>query len=218
MFTTRHRIGFRLIATLVATVIFFSLSGCGKNKTGKVGGKAKPPEFTDEELAEGFVVTMLSGSNVIRMGDGVDIGQPPYDFFLTITNPDDTPRQVQVTTSPAVDLKIISGEDEVFRYSNTRGFRDESTMAEIRERNKKAWQLKWNGLLEDKTHLPEGSYTLIFTLNTRPPMEHIAHDVRLSFPVPEEPDITGDAGSGISIRPGWGSVQEDIKDNEDDNS
>ena len=218
MFTTRHRIGFRLIAVLIATVIIFSITGCGKNKTGKVGGKTKPLEFTDAELAEGFVVTLLSGSTVIRIEDGVDIGQPPYAFFLTITNPSDSPRHVQLTTSPAADLKIFSGEDEVFRYSNTRRFSDETATSEIMERNKKAWQLRWNGLLEDKTYLPDGSYTLIFTLNSQPPLEHIAMDVQLSSPVSEEPDLTDDAGSGVSIRPGWGDIQEDIKDAEDDNS
>lgn len=194
---------------LAIVAIGLLLGGCGKSKHVSERKGYQPVVFTDAELAEGFVVTMLRGSNVIRIEDGVVLGRPPYDFYITLTNPEDSPKQVLLTSSPPVDLKITKDEAEIFRYSTKRHPRAKQSTVEIEKRGKKSWNLKWNGLLDNNSYPPDGSYTLILTLNSEPVFELVAEGVQLSFPSVEEDDEeeTGEEDDnipGIVIIPGMG--------------
>ena len=192
MFTLHRYPGIKpAILLLIIAVGLLITGGCGK-KTSTARSPEKPAAivYTDAELAEDFVVTMLRGSNVTKIEDGVNLGIPPYDFFFTVNNREKSPKQVLLKSSPPLDLKILRDDIEMFRYSSIQNPREKQKAVEVTPRGKKSWELKWNGRMGDGSYPPDGGYTLTFTLQSQPGFEFTAVDVQLIFPSERE-DNTG---------------------------
>lgn len=184
-----------ITATILLCVLLLllpAMTGCKKSGARKIK-KPVPVKFTSEELAEGFVVTRLEGSVTVRLADNIELEPPPYEFFLSLTNPDNQPRQIVFTGNNEADLVIMKGETEIFRHSEMKPGKRIPNPVDIRARGKYSWPLRWNGHLDDGEFPAEGQYDLVFTLNTEPPNSLTFKNVKLKFPQYDEPEEEGES-------------------------
>jgi len=181
------KLAFTVILIFTLLISIASFAGC---KTGKStrAAKPKPTQFTAGELAEGFVVTRLMGSTVVKLADGIELAPPPYEFFLTVTNPDSSPKQVMFTSANKADFVLMKGDIEIFRYSKRFPARGNPEGVELKPKSKRSWPLKWDGKLADGNIIAAGIYTLEFILNTEPVQSLTFKDVSFKFPEEEPPE------------------------------
>ena len=191
----RHGVSNILLPACILLLAMAVVISCGRNQ-GRRPKKPVPVKFRAEELAEGFVVTRLMGSTTVRLADNIEFEPPPYEFYLTLTNPAAQPRTVVFIEDNPTDLAILQGEIELFRYSELRPGKKRPAPVEIRAKGKYSWPLKWDGRLEDGEFLDEGVYTLVFTLNTEPPNTLIFEGVKLKFPDYGESESEEEASGG----------------------
>jgi len=181
------RIAFTSILLFTLLIAVTSFSGCKGRKSARAP-KPKPAVFTAEELAEGFVVTRLMGSTVVKLADGIELAPPPYEFFFTLTNPDSRSKRLMFSSPNNADFVVKKGEIEIFRYSKRFPGRGNPEEVELKPKAKKSWRLQWDGKLVDGKRLEEGIYTLEFILNTEPVQSLTFSDISFKFPEEEPPE------------------------------
>ncbi len=141
------------------------------------------PQYSDEELARGFFVNILRGSKVAEIVEGTQIGAPPFRFYLIASNPGKSPMELAFASTLKTDMRLYSGETEMFRFADTKRARNEPSTDEIPARSRKSFPLAWDGKMSDGSYPPSGIYTIEFILNSNPPYKLMVDNVDFAFPM-----------------------------------